>query len=228
MQWIDDIDFTEIKDCVTWLDFTDRTTLTFSSGTSIAQIKDKSGYNNHYSQATQANQPSWDGVINNRTCSKFQNSWMNSSMTTSQIGIANSNYTMIVSMATSPTIGGLGMIFANTSTPENYEMHVGPVGYHARFIPSAYVYIDATSVSADGNRHVISCKVDGTLSYIYVDNNQAPPKTAAFSTLNTTLRIGSRSTTNIRYDGNISQIVIYKRALSNNELLAITNMMNRY
>ena len=42
---------------VMWLDAADDTTFSYSSGTVVSQWRDKSGLNNHVSQATVANQP---------------------------------------------------------------------------------------------------------------------------------------------------------------------------
>jgi hypothetical protein len=54
-----------------WLDAADDATFVFSSGTEVSQWRDKSGNNFHANQATTANQPSRNTVVNSRKSVNF-------------------------------------------------------------------------------------------------------------------------------------------------------------
>lgn len=50
---------TDISDLKLWLDAADASTLTLRSGVYVEEWRDKSGQDNHFSQTTEARQPSW-------------------------------------------------------------------------------------------------------------------------------------------------------------------------
>jgi hypothetical protein len=54
-----------------WLDAADPQSFSYSSGNLVSQWRDKCGFNNHFSQATTAMQPSRNGTQNGRTCVVF-------------------------------------------------------------------------------------------------------------------------------------------------------------
>jgi len=54
-----------------WLDASDDSTFSYSSGTSVSQWRDKSGNNRHFFQATAGNQPSRSAVVNSRKAIQF-------------------------------------------------------------------------------------------------------------------------------------------------------------
>ena len=62
------------NELVMWLDAADDTTFSYSSGTVVSQWRDKSGLNNHVSQATLANQPSRSTIKNSRKTVVFDGS----------------------------------------------------------------------------------------------------------------------------------------------------------
>ena len=56
---------------ILWLDAADDDSFVYSSGTEVSQWRDKSGLNNHANQATVANQPSRNTVVNSRKSVNF-------------------------------------------------------------------------------------------------------------------------------------------------------------
>lgn len=227
---IDDVDFTAIRNCVTWIDFSDSSMITFRTGTTfIQQIKDKSGKNNHFSQDTLANQPNWTGSFNSRTCALFVSAnWVNSTLNTSTLGLTNADYELFASMRTTGNNTTAQAVLTNTTTNERYELQVGlgPGGNGCRFANS--VRADNAAATSNALPHAICGHINSNVSYCMVDGVDGAGVAGGRSADNLLLRIGARQGGTRPFLGVISQIVIYNRALSSQERNAVIAMLGRY
>jgi hypothetical protein len=232
MFWIDEIDFTEIDNCVTWLDFSDRSMLTFRTGTTfVAGIKDKSRYQNNFSQATLANQPNWIGSYKGRTAALFSGAqWLDSSLNTTAIGIANSDYEIYASFVTTNNNTTAQAVITNTTTNERYELQagLGGGGNGLRFAPDGTVRSDNLNPVSNAAPHVICGRIQSNVSYAIVDGNQNAPTAGGRTTGSLLLRVGARQGGTRALSGAISQIVIYNRPLTVLERASVLSMLGRY
>lgn len=231
MQWLDDVDFTAIRNCVTWIDFADRSTITFRTGTTFIQhINDKSGKNNNFTQATQANQPNWTGTFNGRTVATFVSAnWVDSALNTATLGLTNSDYELFASIRTTNNNTTAQAVLTNTTTNERYELQVGGVGTSSNGCRFANgVRADNNAATSNAQQHAICGHINSNISYCMVDGVDGTGVAGGRSADNLLLRIGARQGGTRPFLGVISQIVIYNRVLTSEERAAVIRMLQRY
>jgi len=199
-----------------WLDASDDSTFSYSSGTSVSQWRDKSGNNFHATQALSANQPSRNTTQNSRKTVTFDGT--NDTVTipnfvcNSEISIfvvSNCGTTLLIEHSTDTNNnqgfyfygGGTGMIYITRST--------GSIISNTNWLSGGYNI--ASAVNSTG-LDLLTYK-NGTQQTIISDGRSS--LTNSFVT--NTLFIGSRGANSLWSSGPIAEIIIYNRKVSDTE-----------
>ncbi len=225
-----------------WLDAADDTTFSYSSGTSVSQWRDKSGNNRHFFQATAGNQPSRNSVINSRK--------------TVQFTAASSQYLRYNDKIINNTTAGsvffvwrtAGETQAYANLLDNYHAgsnalnagftierndvsdqlswgfyssgftQAGTTGFVSYSNNTSYVYYitkDSTNIAAKANGYSVA-------------TNVSPSATWVEDTKGWLIGCwGSNTETFSRfYNGQIAEIIIFSKGLSDTEAKQVTNYLS--
>jgi hypothetical protein len=199
-----------------WLDASDDSTFSYSSGTSVSQWRDKSGNNFHATQALSANQPSRSTTQNSRKTVNFDgtndtvtipNFICNSEM--SIFVVSNCGTTLLIEHSTDTNSnqgfyfygGGTGMIYITRAT--------GSIISNSNWLSGGYSIASAVNSTGldlltykNGSQQTIITDGRSSLTNTYITN---------------TLYIGSRGANSLWSSGPIAEIIIYNRKVSNAE-----------
>lgn len=232
MFWNDDVDFTQIQGCCTWIDFTDKNTITFRTGTTyIGEIKDKSGYGNNFSQTIESKQPALAGSFNGKTVAYFTGASFTTLAgvrTNQYIGIYNNDHEIFITFKSATASSFPQFLLASNETTEVHEVHLGIAGtLGLRYIPNTGIYVDTTTPCADANQHVGNFRIASNMSSLNIDGNEIITRPGGYTTATVTLSLGLRSS-GFAYTGTIGQLLIYNRSLEASERAAIIKMLQRY
>lgn len=221
-----EIDFTKIQGCCTWIDFSDKNTITKRAGTDyIYQANDKSKFANHLQQSVEANQP----ILNASGYATFDGatSWMAFLKFTEQIGLKNSDFEIFFKMRTAINTSNV-MFLLSSQVVQYWEIHLNANAVDGvRFInTSGSDFVDKTGVAtADTNIHIINARVNSDTGYVAVDGSDgAVPRTGYRKDLDYGLFVGKRAPhSSFYFQGDIYQIVIFNRTLTTAERTYIVN-----
>ena len=200
-----------------WLDASDDTTFSYSSGTVVSQWRDKSGNDFHTSQGTVANQPSRSTTQNSRKTVNFDGT--NDFLSVSNF-ICNSEMSIFVVSNCGNTLFIEHSADANTN--DGFYIYGGGGGMfkikrsaqtslitYTNWLSGAYSV--ASGVNSTG-LDLLTYK-DGTQQTITTDSRASI--TNSYTT--TTLYIGSRAGTSVWTNGPIAEIIIYNRKVTDKE-----------
>ena len=199
-----------------WLDASDDSTFSYSSGTSVSQWRDKSGNNFHATQALSANQPSRSTTQNSRKTVNFDgtndtvtipNFSCNSEM--SIFVVSNCGTTLLIEHSTDTNSnqgfyfygGGTGMIYITRAT--------GSIISNSNWLSGGYSIASAVNSTGldlltykNGSQQTIITDGRSSLTNTYITN---------------TLYIGSRGANSLWSSGPIAEIIIYNRKVNDVE-----------
>jgi len=199
-----------------WLDASDDSTFSYSSGTSVSQWRDKSGNNFHATQGTSANQPSRSTTQNSRKTVNFDgtndtvtipNFICNSEM--SIFVVSNCGTTLLIEHSTDTNSnqgfyfygGGTGMIYITRAT--------GSIISNSNWLSGGYSIASAVNSTGldlltykNGSQQTIITDGRSSLTNTYITN---------------TLYIGSRGANSLWSSGPIAEIIIYNRKVNDVE-----------
>jgi len=209
-----------------WLDASDDTTFSYSSGTSVNQWRDKSGNNFHASQGTVASQPSRNITQNSRKTVNFDgtndtvtipNFVCNSEM--SIFVVSNCGNTLLIEHSTDTNSnqgfyfygGGNGMIYITRAT--------GTLISNLNWLSGGYSI--ASAVNSTG-LDLLTYK-NGAQQAVTTNNRSAVTN----SYVTNTLYIGSRGANSIWSSGPIAEIIIYNRKVANVERNSIHTYLSQ-
>ena len=198
-----------------WLDAADDTTFSYSSGTTVSQWRDKSGLNNHSSQATVGNQPSRSTFQNSRKTVNFDgtNDFLDG---TSALTLAN-GYTAFTIVKSSAT--GERDIITSTPYVQSADFYLyqqassGKLGnwsnvYTSNPISLNVWYLFSTNVSSVGSETLY---LNGSSQ---TSNSRSLTNTRGY-------RVGAYDTGSSSgeyWSGEIAEILIFNRSLSSTEM----------
>ncbi len=208
-------DPTQISGCRLWLDASDPTTITYSSGTSVSQWRDKSGYRNHVSQSTASNQPTISSnYVNGRSAMLFTpNQWVQGS-------ISIDSYTRFLVYSNSVVNVGAAVMdgagFLQNGGGTTYQDMVGyftppPSFQTGSFFRIAEAYFPVTGGTS--GRIWIDATEFTSLPY-YAPTGNYPSTYVAFG----------RRGDGIYFTGAIAEAILFNRQLTTSEM----NMMEGY
>jgi Concanavalin A-like lectin/glucanases superfamily len=219
MRRVAPFDPTQVSGCSIWLDASDLTTITYSSGSNISSWIDKSGNANHATQPTGSNQPTY-GSANGQNYVFFNGGQALITPVTSQPTqetlffvfkktVADPTYVNTTIFGTTKSQGRDMFIWGDTTTPvtaiayDAYENALGSVSANLTF----------------GVTHVGAGTYASGVTTIFADGTGYTPVSVAFSGGGTTMigasyLHGTAPTLFAPLTGYVYEIVIYNSSLS--------------
>ena len=219
MRRVAPFDPTQVSGCSIWLDASDLTTITYSSGSNISSWIDKSGNANHATQPTGSNQPTY-GSANGQNYVFFNGGQALITPVTSQPTqetlffvfkktVADPTYVNTTIFGTTKSQGRDMFIWGDTTTPvtaiayDAYENALGSVSANLTF----------------GVTHVGAGTYASGVTTIFADGTGYTPVSVAFSGGGTTMigasyLHGTAPTLFSPLTGYVYEIVIYNSSLS--------------
>jgi hypothetical protein len=212
-----------------WLDAADDTTFSYSSGTEVSQWRDKSGNNLHANQATTANQPSRNTVVNSRKSVNFTsasgdfiripNGVVFSKYFTAVVlikpGTQSAEYAVILDQDHSTT-GYQGWVIQRNASTSFWQTWVANSSANNWTNANQIAYVDNTSqiVTLRKTSSTLALYSNGTSSGDVSINDYNLPQAGLYG-----LNIGYWSAGGGRYyNGDICEILVYNRDLTTTEL----------
>ena len=200
-----------------WLDAADDSTFSYSSGTSVSQWRDKSGLNNHSSQATVGSQPSRSTFQNSRKTVNFDGT--NDTVTISNF-ISNSEMSIFVVSNCGTTL----FVEHSTDTNSNSGFYLGGQGTAMFAINRSpgIIYINNTNWLSGGYSIASAVNSTGLDMLAYKNGTQQSltldgRASRSNSYVTSTLYIGSRGANSLWSSGPIAEIIIYNRKVTDVE-----------
>jgi hypothetical protein len=217
-----------------WLDAADDSTFSYSSGTEVSQWRDKSGNNFHANQATTANQPSRNTVVNSRKSVNFTSTngdrlRVNSGMVfTNSVtaivfikpGSQNYAYANILDQDHGMD-GANGWVIQRNNTASAWLSWVANAAGDTWFNPNQILYVDNTSqiVTLRKGSSTVTLYSNGTSSTDVAIADQQIRQVGYLGLNLGSWRAGNEIHGSSRhYNGEICEVVVYNRALSLTEL----------
>jgi hypothetical protein len=198
-----------------WLDAADDSTFSYSSGNIVSQWRDKSGLNNHSSQATVGNQPSRSTFQNSRKTITFDgtNDFLDG---TSALTLAN-GYTAFTIVKSSAT--GERDIITSTPAAQSTDIYLYQQASSGKFGNWSNVY---TSNPISLNVwYLFSTNVSSVGSETLYLNGSSQASNSRSLTNTRGYRVGAYytgSSSGEYWSGEIAEILIFNRALSSTEM----------
>lgn len=196
-----------------WLDAADDTTFSYSSGTVVSQWRDKSGLNNHTSQATVLNQPSRSTAQNSRKIVTFDGT--NDSLSTSNSLDLSVTHTIFAIASQTTGTEDAGLVSINNSLNNGLTLHNGSTYYGYYGNGSKH----ATSAITTSTSYIFTKVFKGTSSttrQVYLNGTSATTTgVIANSDASGVIRLGQQST---YLNGTIAEVIIFNRELTATEL----------
>jgi len=214
-----------------WLDFSDQSTLTLS-GSSISEIRDKSGKGWALTQGTGANQPTFTaGAINGRGAAVFNGS--STRLTVASYTALGNVSLFILCYRNWTSVSGRAMLSSNYSSTSGISLNAPTASTSPDFSSGDAVLLGngfgtgrspvstgpITNVSlSNGQPVVISGKLSTGESRLFfngVNVGTRTSRTGAPNIASATLHIGCEFVTSAGnfWDGGIAQVLIYNAAL---------------
>ena len=198
---------------VMWMDAADDTTFSYSSGTVVSQWRDKSGLNNHTSQATVLNQPSRSTAQNSRKIVTFDGT--NDSLSTSNSLDLSVTHTIFAIASQTTGTEDAGLVSINNSLNNGLTLHNGSTYYGYYGDGSKH----ATSAITTSTSYIFTKVFKGTSSttrQVYLNGTSATTTgVIANSDASGVIRLGQQST---YLNGTIAEVIIFNRELTATEL----------
>jgi hypothetical protein len=217
-----------------WLDAADDSTFSYSSGTEVSQWRDKSGNNLHANQATTANQPSRNTVVNSRKSVNFTSTngdrlRVNSGMVfTNSVtaivfikpGSQNYAYANILDQDHGMD-GANGWVIQRNNDASAWLSWVANAAGDTWFNPNQILYVDNTPqiVTLRKGSSTVTLYSNGTSSTDVAIADQQIRQVGYLGLNLGSWRAGNEIHGSPRhYNGEICEVVVYNRALSLTEL----------
>lgn len=190
-----------------------------TNGTLVSQWQDQSGNGNHVRQDTTTNQPTWvSGAINAQPVVRF------SAASSTRLTVANnaslhpaSGKSSMIAVVKRTSGSGISWVLCKyvTSNPTGYGLYLNGATANSWINNSS----DATSALTLGTYGVVEGIYDQSYNKVYV--NGGTPGSVAYSVAiasnSNPLSIGADSSGTNPLDGDIAEVLLYNRALSDAE-----------
>lgn len=210
---------------VLWLDASDTTTITASSG-SVSQWNDKSGNGFNVAQSTSANQPvTGTDTLNSLNVLKFDgtNDTLIRTTATRLVNASNGTFSAFAVFKTNSTSSIAGIVTQDSSTqsrmPQMIRRNAADLET-VRVIPSVFVDSAGQTLTTSGTFIGASVMRTSNLqAYVNGSSNGATTMTGTNSTNTSTVIVGNSYTVDPYYwNGLIAEIVVFARAFTNAEM----------
>jgi hypothetical protein len=201
-----------------------------SASSAVSAWGDLSGWNNDASQGTSGNQPIVaESAINAKPALSFNGTTSKLTLPTStSLGIQSNPYELFIVAKSSS--GNVQFLIAGGAY-EQFEYHLnGAAG--ARFIPTTSVYIDKSTTGSytNGSAHLFSARASATGGAVRVDGiDGVTTGSNILSSNSANLMLGVRSDGTYYFNGDIAEVIIYNRILTESERDSVEQYLdNRY
>ncbi len=210
-----------------WLDATDASTFSFSSGSVVSQWRDKSGNGLHFSQSTVSLQPSRNVTIGGNTAVKFDGADDYLAITSNPAGLMGSGartFFVVVELTSNSTVQNVlyygdmsnhnlwQMCMANFTSPFSFTLHTYASGTVTGVLP------------ATGVGFIHGAQTDGSNNALFVNNN-AYTFTQALNTTTSARKIAIGNADSAYggsfygwpFSGKIGEVIAYTANLSSTD-----------
>lgn len=215
-----------ISNLTLWLDASDASTITDAGAGAVSQWNDKSGNNNHATQAASGNRP----ITGTRTLAgknvldfvSASNHFM--SLASGLFTVPTGAYTMIVVMASDSNANTRRIINASLAgtTVVSLRLQTGNYAYQSRTSLS----LTTTTITRNTNPHVLGFRRNGTAITGFYDGVLGTAGSNAQNVTPDAWGIGRDPVaTADAFDGVIAEALVYSRSLSDAELNQVGNYL---
>lgn len=213
---------TQLEGNTLWLDASDTSTITDSSG-SVSAWADKSGNGNNGTASTTARPATGDATLSGKNGLRFDGVANTLTLPSALYSIPNGNNTMfVVSRTTLDTTSGriVGMSEGGSGRywiEDNSTS--GRVGFANRNVSSGTISVDGVDKL---NSNIYTCRRSGTTQGLSINGSTESSNTNALSEDGIDAAfIGSNAGVNTFFTGDIFEVIIYNRALSDSEVALV-------
>ena len=207
-----------------WLDASDASSFTYSSGTIVSQWSDKSANAYNMTQATVINQPSRNATQNGLSAVTFGADLL----ANTSLNWGASASTLFVVAKEDKTLGTGFQVFAATGTAANgqwaYGISSDGAGDHLSIFNIAAGYTSFATSMGSGNADVLAFKTPGISSgtvtaYGYKNGSAVAtqPATSPSTTSAAGFVLGSNSGLNESFFGYVCEVILYPSQLSDTD-----------
>lgn len=217
-----------------WLDASDDSTFSYSSGTEVSQWRDKSGNNFHANQSTTANQPSRSSVLNSRKSVNFASS-SGDFMRVSN-GIVTPNYITVFTVIKPGTQGNDYAVILEQDHGNGYNGWViqrnANTSNWQTWISYQSNWLNANSVSyTAGTAQIVTLRKNASTVNLYsnaTSNGAVSISDAVITQTSYGLNLGYWQYGGGRYyHGEMCEILVFDRGLSDVELRQINTYLGQ-
>lgn len=206
-----------ISNLALWLDASDASTIVASGG-SVSQWGDKSGSNNHATQATTANQPTTGTrTLAGKNVIDFIGSNQFISLASALLSLPTGPFTMIVVMASDSNSNTRRITNASLAgtTAVSLRLQTGNYAYQSR----SSLGLTTTAITRNTSPHVIGFRRNGTAITGFYDGVLGAAGSNSQNVTPDAWGIGRDPVaTADSFDGVIAEVLIYSKALGDAEL----------
>jgi hypothetical protein len=217
-----------------WLDASDDSTFSYSSGTEVSQWRDKSGNNFHANQSTTANQPSRSSVLNSRKSVNFVSSSGDFMRVSS--GIVTPNYITVFTVIKPGTQGNDYAVILEQDHGNGYngwviQRNVNTSNWQT-WISYQSNWLNANSVSyTAGTAQIVTLRKNASTVNLYsnaTSNGAVSISDAVITQTSYGLNLGYWQYGGGRYyHGEMCEILVFNRGLSDVELRQINTYLGQ-
>lgn len=218
-----------------WLDASDDTTFSYSSGTEVSQWRDKSGNNFHANQATTANQPSRSSFINSRKGVNFTST--NGDFMRVSSGIVTPNYITLFAVVRPATQDNSYAIIMEQDHGNGYNGWViqrnGAGSFWQSWVASAAsTWLNPNQIAyTDNTSQIVTLRKNASTINLYSNGTSSSPVSISDTVITQTsygLNLGYWQYGGGRYyNGVMCEILVFNRGLSDTELKQVNTYLGQ-
>ena len=218
-----------------WLDASDDTTFSYSSGTEVNQWRDKSGNNFHANQATTANQPSRSSFINSRKGVNFTST--NGDFMRVSSGIVTPNYITLFAVVRPATQDNSYAIIMEQDHGNGYNGWViqrnGAGSFWQSWVASAAsTWLNPNQIAyTDNTSQIVTLRKNASTINLYSNGTSSSPVSISDTVITQTsygLNLGYWQYGGGRYyNGVMCEILVFNRGLSDTELKQVNTYLGQ-
>ena len=218
-----------------WLDSSDDSTFSYSSGTEVSQWRDKSGNNFHANQSTTAQQPSRNVVVNSRKGVNFTS--VNGDFMRVSSGIVTPNYITLFAVVKPATQDNSYAIIMEQDHGNGYNGWViqrnGATSYWLSWVASnASAWLNPNQIAyTDNTSQIVTLRKNASTINLYSSGTSSGVASISDSTITQSsygLNLGYWQYGGGRYyNGTMCEILVFNRGLSDIELRQVNTYLGQ-
>ena len=218
-----------------WLDASDDSTFSYSSGTEVSQWRDKSGNNFHANQATTANQPSRNSFVNSRRGVNFTS--VNGDFMRVSSGIVTPNYITLFAVVRPATQDNSYAIIMEQDHGNGYNGWViqrnNNISYWQSWVAgNAVTWLNPNQIAyTDNTSQIVTLRKTSSTINLYSNGTSSGAVSISDSTITQSsygLNLGYWQYGGGRYyNGVICEILVFNRGLSDVELRQVNTYLGQ-